>query len=286
MKRRISPLAWTVIIFAVFLATLTAIRLSGPGSGPPNPVGGAVRAVLAPVERAVWRLGEGLKNNFRVLWQFREVQAENKLLREQLERLTNENLRLEEEVLAVTRRSDLAAVFENSALAGREKIGAQVVMRNPVSWYRMLTLNKGAADNVAVNDAVVGRLGLVGKIVAVTPTTADVMLLTDGDGQVAAMARDRDGAAVFGVVRGDYHEGSLFETARKLKMEFRQEKLVDVGEVVYTSGLGGVYPKNLPIGTVVDIQMSATAMLQVAVIEPLADFAALEEVVIIKPAFD
>jgi rod shape-determining protein MreC len=281
-----SPLAWAVVIFAVFLVTLTAIRLSGAGSGLPNPAGGALRAVLAPLERAVWLCGEGLKNNFQALWQFREVQAENELLREQVEMLTSEKLRLEEEVLAAMRYSNLTAVFENPALTGYEKIGAQVVMRNPVSWYRMLTLNKGTADRVAVNDAVVGQLGLVGKIVAVTPTTADVMLLTDGDGQVAALTRDRSGAAVFGVVRGDYHEGSLFETASTLKMEFRQEELVDVGEVVYTSGLGGIYPKGLPIGAVTDIQMSASAMLQVAVIEPLADLAALEEVVIIKTASD
>jgi rod shape-determining protein MreC len=278
-------LAWAVIIFAVFFITLTAIRLSGAGSEWPNPLGGALRAALAPVERVLWSWGEGLKNNFQAMFRFRDIQAENELLREQIEELTDENLRLKEEALAALRYGELAEdVFANPVLAGYEKIGAQVVMRNPATWYRMLTLNRGAADGVALNDAVVGRLGLVGKIVAVMPTTADVMLLTDGDGQVAALTRDRDGAAVFGIVRGNYRQGSLLEMESSLEMEFRQEDLVDVGETVYTSGLGGIYPKGLPIGVVTSIKMSASGMLQTALIEPLADFAALEELVIVKPA--
>ncbi|MDR1604295.1 MAG: rod shape-determining protein MreC [Gracilibacteraceae bacterium] len=286
MRKRISPLAWAVVVFAVFFVILTAIRLSGAGSDLPNPVGGALRAVLAPLERLVWLGGEGLKSGFQSLGQFRAIQAENELLREQVEILTNENLHLKEDVLAAMRYSGWAAVFENPALSGQEKIGAQVVMRNPVTWYRMLTLNRGSGDNVAVNDAVVGRLGLVGKVTAVTPTTADVLLLTDGEGQVAALTRDKDGAAVFGVVRGSYREGSLLEMASSLEMEFRQEELVEVGEVVYTSGLGGIYPKGVPIGVVTEIKMSPSGMLQVAVIEPLADFAGLEEVVIVKPALN
>ncbi|MDR0434533.1 MAG: rod shape-determining protein MreC, partial [Gracilibacteraceae bacterium] len=224
------------------------------------------------------------KDNFRALWQFREVQAENKELRKQVEMLTDENLRLREDALAALRYSDWAEVFENPALTDYEKIGAQVVMRNPVTWYRMLTLNKGSLNRVEVNDAVVGRLGLVGKVVAVTPTTADVMLLTDGDGQAAALTRDKDGTAVFGVVRGDYRQGSLFEMENGLKMEFRQEEAVEIGEVVYTSGLGGIYPPGLPIGVVASVQMSGAGMLQVALIEPLADFTALEEVIIVKLA--
>ncbi|MDR1069386.1 MAG: rod shape-determining protein MreC [Gracilibacteraceae bacterium] len=284
MKKRISPLVWAVIIFAAFFVILTAIRLSGAGAGLPNPVGGALRAALAPAERLIWICGEGLKNNFQALWRFREVQAENESLREQVETLTDENLRLKEDVLAALRYSDWQEVFENPVLADYEKIGAQVVMRNPVTWYRMLTLNRGSSDRVGVNDAVVGRLGLVGKVVAVTPTTADVMLLTDGDGQVAALTRDKNGTAVFGVVRGDYQQGSIFNMESALEMEFRREEPVETGEVVYTSGLGGIYPPGLPIGVVTDIQMGGAGMLQVAVIEPLADFAALEEVIIIKPA--
>ncbi|MDR0434812.1 MAG: rod shape-determining protein MreC, partial [Gracilibacteraceae bacterium] len=62
MKKRISPLIWAVIIFAAFFAVLTAIRMSGAGAGLPNPVGGALRAALAPVERVIWLCGEGLKD--------------------------------------------------------------------------------------------------------------------------------------------------------------------------------------------------------------------------------
>jgi rod shape-determining protein MreC len=278
-------LAWAVIVFAVFLITLTAIRLSGAGSSFANPVGSALRALLAPAEQFIWDTGNAVKNNAQAIFQFSRIKAENEQLRAQVAQLTSDNLELKENILAGLRYNELEEnVFENPLLEAYDKIGAKIIRRDPATWYRMLTLNKGSQNGVAVNDAVVGNLGLVGKVVTVTWTTCDVLLLTDGEGQVAALTRDSVGGALFGVVKGNYRQGSRLDLENSLEMEFRQEDEINAGEVVYTSGLGGIYPKGLPVGVVTEVKMSGSGMLKLAYIEPLAEFDALEEVYIVKMA--
>jgi rod shape-determining protein MreC len=282
MRKKISPMLVAVLVFAVFIIILAAISMTGVDKYFPNPVSSALRTVFSPVQQAIWNAGDAIGDNARAVFQFHQIQEENEILRRQVEQLTNENLTLQEKVLEAQRYSEMEDnILKVAALSEYRKISAKIVMRNPTTWYRMLTVNRGTSDGVYINAAVMGNLGLVGKVVNVTPHTADILLLTDGEGQVAALTRDQKGTALFGVVRGNFEQMSSFQAQSRLEMEIRREEELSVGGVVYTSGLGGVYPANVPIGVITEIDMSGSGLMKVAYIEPLADFASLEEVFII-----
>jgi len=174
--------------------------------------------------------------------------------------------------------------FRNPTLEKYEKVGASVIDRNSTSWYRTLTLNRGSKDGVAANDPVIGALGLIGKVISVSPTTSEALLILDGEGQVSALVRGSDGSGTFGIVQGNYKRGSRLTSDGNLQMLFRREDNVNAGDLVLTAGAGGVYPKDVPIGKVVEIQLDPTGLLKTAFIKPLVNFDSLEEAYIVKTA--
>ncbi len=284
-KRRVTATGITVLIFFLLLGVLVSIRLTGLGSRFPNPVGGVLQRVLSPVENAVLQVGNGIRNNTRALWNFRAVETENVELKQKVEQLTGDNLKLKEQVLAGMRFNALDQGFFRSPMLDKyTKVGASIINRNPTAWYQTITLNRGTKDGVAVNNPVIAQYGLVGKVVAVTASTSEVLLITDGEGQVSALVRGSTGTATFGIVQGTYKRSSRLDAEGNLQMLFRREDNVNAGDLVLTSGYGGVYPKDIPIGKVEQIQLDRSGLLKTAFIKPLEDFDLLEEVYIVKKA--
>ncbi|EHL04342.1 rod shape-determining protein MreC [Desulfitobacterium hafniense DP7] len=272
-----------VLVFFLVLGVLVSIRLTGLGSQFPNPIGGVLQRVLSPVEGVILRAGNSLKDNTRVFWNFGDVQKENEELRTRVEQLTGDNLKLKEQVLAGLRYNELdSKMFKSPDVDKYTKIGASIISRNPNAWYQTLTINRGTNDGVAVDDPVIVALGLVGKIVSVTPTTSEVLLITDSEGQVSALVRGSTGSPTFGIVEGTYKRTSRLEAEGNLQMLLRRDDNVNVGDLVLTSGLGGVYPKDIPVGKVEQIQLDGSGLLKTAYISPLVNFDSLEEIYIIE----
>ncbi len=283
MGKRVHGTGIAVLIFFLVLGVLVSIHLTGLGSRFPNPVGDVMQQVLSPVERVILVTGEAIASNTRALWNFHAVEAENAALRAKVEQLTGDNLKLKQQVLAGMRYQELdQGMFRSPTLDKFAKVGASIVNRNPTAWYQTVTVNRGSKDGIVVGDPVVGDLGLVGKVVTVTPTTAEVLLIVDGEGSVSAVVRGSTGEGTFGIVQGSYKRGSRLVAEGTLQMLFRRNDNVNVGDLVVTSGLGGVYPKDIPIGNVSQVQLDATGLLKTAFIEPLVNFDSLEEVYIVK----
>lgn len=285
MRKRVNVTGIAVLVFFLLLGVLIAIRFTGLGSNFPNPIGGAMQRVLSPIERPILQIGNAIRDNTRALWDFTEVARQNEELQKKVDQLTGDNIKLKTEILAGMRYNELdQGLFRSPTLDKYEKIGASVVNRNPTTWYRTLTLNRGSQDGIVPNAPVIGDLGIVGKIVSVTPTTSEVLLILDGEGQVSASVHGSTGNSTFGIVQGNYQRGSRLTAEGNLQMLFRREDNINAGDLVFTSGLGGVYPKDLPIGQVSEIQLDPSGLLKTAYIQPLVDFDSLEEVYIVKMA--
>ncbi|MCB8817623.1 rod shape-determining protein MreC [Desulfosporosinus shakirovi] len=282
-KKRVNITGIAVLVFFLLLGVLIAIRFTGMGSDFPNPVGGVMQRVLSPLEQPILQIGNVIKNNTRAFWSFTEVARQNEELLKKVDRLTGDNIKLKTEILAGMRYNELdQGQFRSPTLEKFEKVGASVVNRNPTTWYRTLTLNRGSQDGIVANAPVIGDLGLIGKIVSVTSTTSEVLLILDGEGQVSALVRGSTANSTFGIVQGNYQRGSRLTAEGNLQMLFRREDSINVGDLVFTSGLGGVYPKDVPIGQVKEIQLDPSGLLKTAYIKPLIDFDSLEEVYIVK----
>jgi rod shape-determining protein MreC len=285
LGKRVNVTGIAVLVFFLILSVLISIRLTGPGNYFPNPIGVVLQTVLSPFENLILQVGNGIRDNTRAIWNFREVKKENEALRKKVDQLTSDNLKLKQQVLAGMRFTELdQGQFRNPTLEKYEKVGASVINRNQTTWYRTLTLNRGSKDGVAVNDPVIGALGLIGKVISVSPTTAEVLLILDGEGQVSALVHDSAGNSTFGIVQGTYKRGSRLDSEGNLQMLFKREDNVNVGDLVLTAGIGGVYPKDIPIGKVVEIQLDSTGLLKTAYIKPLVNFDAIEEAYIVKKA--
>jgi len=277
--KKINPMGIAVLVFAVLLITMTAIRLTGLGTQFPNPIGKAMDRILVPVESVIWNLGDGIKKNVRSILSFRTVKAENEELQRQIEILTGDNIQLKQQVLAALRYEEFyEAVFKNPTLNTLDKIGASIINRNPSAWYQTVTINRGSNDGVKVNDPVIANLGLVGKVISVSPSSSDVLLILDGEGQVGALIRDSKGRAINGILQGTFRRSPRLNSEGSLEMSFRREDEINIGDLVFTSGLGDVYPKGIPIGVVASIKLDSSGLLKNAYIDPMVNFDSLEEV--------
>ena len=207
------------------------------------------------------------------LW-LRGAREENVRLQERVRDLglLNHNLKQVQE-----ENSRLRRLLAFGAAIPFETIGGRVVGRAPDFLANTLYLNRGTAEGIRSNQPVVSDSGVVGRTVLVTRTGCQVQLITNGDASVGVMV---ERTRTPGVVRGT--ENSLLD----LNYISNTEE-VEVGDIVLTSGLDGIYPKGLPIGKVVDSQKGTTGFRNIRV-QPSADLVRIEEVLVLlgppKPA--
>jgi rod shape-determining protein MreC len=281
--RRINKTGITVLVFFLLLTVLVSMRLTELGKNFPNPLGQTMQLVLTPVEKVLLDMGSFVKRNTRALWSFYAVEEENNSLRQQVDQLTGDNLRLKEQVLAGMRFEELdQGIFRSPTLDMYAKVGASIINRNPTVWYKTVTVNRGSQDGVVVGDPVIAQLGLVGKVITVYAGSAEILLISDSEAQVGALVRNDSGAATYGIVQGTYKNSSRLTAEGAFQMLFRREDDINVNDLVLTSGLGGVYPKDIPIGKIKQISLDNSGLLKTAYIEPLVNIDSLEEVFIVK----
>ncbi len=151
-------------------------------------------------------------------------------------------------------------------------IGAEVVGRNPLNWYRTLVLNRGSADGVRAGMAVVGVGGLVGRVVETGSAASVIMLLLDNESRVSAVAGSK---GEHGIVAGR-GDGMLVMKYLSDKSEIRP------GDRVRTSGLGGIFPKGVSVGTGSSVSEQDYGLTVSAEIYPAVDFSRLENVLILR----
>jgi rod shape-determining protein MreC len=234
--------------------------------GQPFTVATKLRMIFVQLSTPFVRLGDYIptvKSRRDLEQQNRELRAANTDLRLQVQRLTE----LNRETLRVNRLKDYP---------GLRTLGARVIGRDAGNWWKSLQIDRGTNDGVRENCAVLNADGLVGKVIHVTRGEARVLLLTDPNCKASALLQD---SREPGVVTGaDGVEPRLQMTYVSRQISAR------VGELVITSGLGGVFPKGIPIGTVVTGRLNpSTGMYHDYELKPVVDFRRLEEVLVVLP---
>jgi len=191
----------------------------------------------------------------------RLAEAETELREARLAREENERLR------------GLLALKEE---AGYGVVTASVIARDPSVWFSTVILNRGTSSGVDLNMPVVTRDGIVGRVVAVNPWTAQVMLLTDEKAAAGAVVGRLNESNALGSVRG-LGRNDLLEMRYVSGLE-----TVNVGDQVTTTGQDGIYPPGLSVGTVVEVKTgSATTPHQITV-KPSARLDSLEDVAVLQ----
>ena len=196
-------------------------------------------------------------------------------LREESLRLTHEAAvlqrrisYLEEQALETQRLQGLLAMKE---ISRTEFLAARVVGKDATNWFKTVLIDRGSLAGIRRNMPVVAPDGLVGRVVEVTPTAAKVQLITD---PVSAAGGLIQRTRVIGIVSGSLGAG--------LKVRYLPLMAdIAIGDEVVTSGMGGVFPKGIPLGRVIAAERRSGALFQEATLAPKVDLSRLEEVLIL-----
>jgi rod shape-determining protein MreC len=222
---------------------------------------------ITPFERGlVWA-----QNGNRSLWHnyfyLRGVRAENRQLKEQIEQMRLEQVRLSEDAAQAHRLQSLLA-FKEQVIA--KTVAAQVIGSSGSDLSRSIYIDKGSNDGIAPDMPVITAGGIVGKVLRVYPSTSLVLMINDQSSGVGAMLEK---SRLQGVLRGT-------PTGEVILERVMSDEQVVPGETVLSSGGDQIFPKGFPVGTVSQVSPGKEMFLNIHV-KPAADLSRLEEVLVV-----
>lgn len=226
--------------------------------------------VTTPVQKSLAAVHRGAFGLWSTYVDWKNVRAENRRLREEIQQLRVEALAVtetSEENRRLRRLLDLKARLPLATLPG------DIIAREWGGWVRSLTVSRGRADGVRRLTAVISPDGLVGRVVDVRPGASVVQVLTDPASTVGAhVLRSRAPGIVEGEPRGTI----------RFKYMARDGAGLQIGDLVVTSGgQGGMFPRGIPIGRVRVIDDRGAALFSYAHLTPAVDFARIDEVLLV-----
>lgn len=226
-----------------------------------------VMTIFSPVPKFVTWVGGTIQDVHHGYLDMRREVEENVQLRRKVAALTTENLELRQSESDLRRLRGLLSYAEEFEF--RTSM-AQAIMLDTGGRFKSIVIDRGAGDGVELNDVIANASGLIGRVVLTTDDLAKVQLVTDANCSVGTLV---ERTRRQGVVRGD---GSTI-----LEM-FDIPALADVheGDRILTAGIDGIYPKGIPVGTVIRSEPGQSLFRNITV-RPAVDFGMVEEVIVI-----
>ena len=268
--------AWTfgdIGVRALILVLAALLLMALQITGRLEPIQSAVTQFTSPAQTSSSGAARSVGDAFSFVTELRTLRQRAAELEQINANLLVENFRLRE---VERENQDLRVMLDFAETRpGLELRGAQIVARvigqESNNFLDFIMLDLGSEHGVAVGMPVLTDQGLVGRISEVTNTTSKVLLITDASSAVNAILQS---SRVNGVVRGN--------PGGDLLMDYiPQGVLFSVGEIVLTSGLGGNFPKGIPIGQVTEVRQRDIDVFQQAVVRPTVDFSSLELVMVV-----
>ena len=235
----------------VLVVVVTVVLLNLPLSASRG-LKAIVREALAPIQNLITSTTTAIRDHWQSVWNLPAVYRESRSLTEELNRL-----RIELQSLRYLEHENrtLRELLSLESRVDRSLIACRVIARTRDGWWRTLTLDKGTHGGLYESMAILSEDGLVGRVVEVSRNTATVLLLSDPSCRVSARFLE---SGVFGIVSG---RGPSWDGNVVCRMEFiNKNALVAPGDEVVTSGFGGVFPPDLPIGYVDEIQREPSGL--------------------------
>jgi rod shape-determining protein MreC len=231
-----------------------------------------IQALASPAQSISSGASGAGTNFFRQIVNFRSTANEN------------ERLKLELATAQLDLRNSRQAAEENERLRGllslKEKTGydqvpARVIARDSSIWFNTVTIDRGSSSGIALNMPVATGGGIVGRVIALSPWTAQVMLITDEKAAAGAIVGQLGGSGALGSVRGLGKNG-LIEMRYVSGLQN-----VAVGDFILTTGQDGIYPSGLSVGEVVQVTPGNATQSHEILITPSAKLDQLEEVAVL-----
>jgi rod shape-determining protein MreC len=220
---------------------------------------------------------------FESIYYLRTAQTENDTLKLRIQELETD-LQTKQTMSAENDR--LSALIKLRDESKIKLVPGKIIGRDPSTWFDAATINQGSLAGIKLYMPVVTPDGLAGRVIAVSPITAQFVLITDDKSAAAAVVGQLGVSNAMGVLRGTEDKGLLV-------MSYVPGSIpVAIGEIVYTTGQDGIYPPGLKIGEVVDVRLGSATVPHTIYIKPSAKIYAMQEVAVLlyqqteRPKFD
>jgi len=258
-----------LIILLVIILFLSIFSYTLESGRKLNPVESMIKDTIVTTQNIVFapfRYIASLIDDFNAL---RDVKKENEALKNEINKIDltiTENIALKEELNIELVLSDY------------EYLNATVISRNVGFWYNTITIDKGEYNGVKVDMAVINSSGLIGRVVSTTNFTSDIKLITTSDtNSRISVSVGRDGFSLNGLINSYDSKENYFEVEG-----ISNSEEVRIGDYVYTSGLGGVFPSGILIGTVSSIETDEYDLAKILKVKPNINFDDINFVTVLK----
>lgn len=224
--------------------------------------------IIGRGQYVVTRINSGIRTVWENYVNLIDVRRQNKMLRTKLDESTLSNQQYREAMAENIRLRKLLNLKEDLT---PPTITAQIIGRDPSIWFRTLTIDQGSSQGIKKGMPVVTVEGVVGQILETSPNTSKVLLAHDPNSAVDALIQKN---RIQGILKGT---GDLrYELLYILK-----NADVEKGDLIVTSGLGGSFPKGVPLGRVSSVVKNRRGMFQEITVAPSVNFNQLEYLIII-----
>lgn len=259
----------TILIIIIFIGLLSVINITKDRTEFSN-IEKIILDFTAPLQ-AGW---SSITGHIDSMWQgvmaLNNLKAEHQLLAENVRELRQQSREYQEMKLENERLRALLSFKEKFAY---QTVGAEVIGRNMNNWDNFLVINKGLNDGIDRGMAVITKNGLIGQTMMVTNNTAQVLLILDENSTVSGIVQE---TRENGMIEGQGKRSSFLQMQR-----LPRDAKVKVGDHIFSSGLGGVFPKGIFIGRVEKISTDPYDIAKKAIIVPAENFNKIEEVLVI-----
>jgi rod shape-determining protein MreC len=262
-----------LLLLAVVLSLLLLIVFTGEGRDQLTLVEDAMLALFAPVQTVFASAGQSIQSFFEAIVSFHQLKSENERLEAEIAFVEGQLVKLQELQKQNHRLRQLLAFKQSS---GHAMLAAEVIARDPSQWFGTITINRGYADGVQREMAVITDRGLVGMVYTVSANSSQVILITDPRLPVSALVQRSRDPGIVGIVESYSNDPSFLNLTY-----LPPDSKIQPGDAVISSGQGGIFPKGLFIGTVRVISQDQFGLVLSAVVEPGVNFNRLEEVLIV-----
>lgn len=232
-----------------------------------------VRVVLQPLQNAGTTINRTAGNATESFRTRASLLRQNESLRAEVRKLTEENSLLKDQAEQNIR---LRRALDFKTAIALPVASAQIIGRDASGWFSTCTIDRGSRDGVRPGYAVTSYLGLVGQVSGVSPTSSNVLMLSDSSSSVGAMVQR---SRVNGICQGQ-NSDTLILNYMPIDAD------VEVGDIVVSSGIGNLVPKGLPIGIIIAVAPDLTGFTKHALVKPSVKFEQLENVLVVIRAVE
>jgi len=234
-----------------------------------DPIAGVVLDGMRPLQTTIAGGMDALARVWRAYLGLVGVKQENERLRLRI-------LELEHQVMGIAEIEEtdkrLAELLRFRSTLEGDTVAAQIIGRDPLPWFGTITIDKGEAEGVRKNMAVLSPFGVVGQTMSTGAHSARVLLLTDHNSGIDAVVQR---SRARGIVEGALDGGCVMKYVKR-------EEDVEVGDRIVTSGLDGIFPRGAIIGEVTHVTRGNRGLLQVADVKPATPLDRIEEVLVVR----